>query len=107
MMKLGHRRDVTDNDRLILSRARENLSSGFPTRSDTNRTVQPHIKARGSKFRTWEVARDCSVYEAKTKAPITAQPNLSFVFAYAKNKNNRFSNDAAHFIQRSFEDQSK
>ena len=26
-------------------------SSGFPTRSDTNRAVQPHEMARGLKFR--------------------------------------------------------
>ena len=33
----------------------ENRSSGFPTRSDTNRAVQPQKMARGSKFRIQEV----------------------------------------------------
>ena len=31
----------------------ENLSSGFPTRSDTNRAVQPQKMARGLKFRIY------------------------------------------------------
>ena len=31
------------------------LSSGFPTRSDTNRAVQPQKMARGLKFRFKEV----------------------------------------------------
>ena len=29
------------------------MSSGFLTRSDTNRAVQPHMIARGLKFRMW------------------------------------------------------
>ena len=33
------------------SRIRENRSSGFPTRSDTNRAVQLHKMAGGLKFR--------------------------------------------------------
>ena len=33
------------------SRIRENLSSGLPTRSDTNQAVQPQRMARGLKFR--------------------------------------------------------
>ena len=31
-----------------------NRSSGFPTRSDTNRAVQPQKMARGLKFRIYE-----------------------------------------------------
>ena len=34
---------------------RENLSSGFPTRSDTNQAVQSQQMARGLKFRILEV----------------------------------------------------
>ena len=33
----------------------ENLSSGFPTRSDTNRAVQPQKMARGLEFPILEV----------------------------------------------------
>ena len=33
----------------------ENRSSGFPTRSDTNRAVQPQKMARGLKFCIYEV----------------------------------------------------
>ena len=36
---------------VLTSASRENLSSGFPTSSDTNRAVQPHKVARGLKFR--------------------------------------------------------
>ena len=32
----------------------ENLSSGFPTRSDTNQAVQPQKMARGLKFQIQE-----------------------------------------------------
>ena len=35
--------------------SRENLSSRFPTRSDTNRAVQPQNMARGLPFRICEV----------------------------------------------------
>ena len=34
---------------------RENLSSGFPTRSDTNLAVRPQKMARGLKFRIYVV----------------------------------------------------
>ena len=34
----------------ISASSRENRSSGFPTRSDTNRAVQPHKMDRGLKF---------------------------------------------------------
>ena len=39
-----------------------NLSLGFPTRSKTNQVLQPHKKFRKN--------RDCTIYEAKTKALI-------------------------------------
>ena len=56
------------------------MSSGFPTRSDTNRAVQPQKMARGLKFRIKEVED-------------VAKPIFTFVFAYAKF---RFSHDTAH-----------
>ena len=63
---------------------------GFPTRSDTNRAVQPQKLAKGWKFR---------IYVAKTKelisCAVTAQLICVFVFAYAKS---RFSHDTAHCI---------
>ena len=37
--------------RLICNSSRETLSSGFPTRSDTNRAVKPQKIVRGFKFR--------------------------------------------------------
>ena len=39
----------------IFAGLRENLSSGFPARSDINRTVRPQEMARGLKFRIFEV----------------------------------------------------
>ena len=35
----------------ICAASRENMSSGFPTKSDTNRAAQPQEMARGLKFR--------------------------------------------------------
>ena len=40
---------------IIRAASRENLFSGFPTRSATNRGVQPQKMARGLKFRIKEV----------------------------------------------------
>ena len=40
---------------LIEPRCDKNPSSGFPTRFDTNRAVQPQKKARGLEFRLWKV----------------------------------------------------
>ena len=68
------------------------LYSGFPTRSCTNRAVQPEKMAK----------RDCTTYVAKTKAPklrdncaVIAQLICAFVFAYAKI---RFSHKSGSFI---------
>ena len=73
---------------------RENLSSGFPTRYDTKRSVQPQEMARGWKFRIEEL--EGLYYEprrektgffayAKTKSQIsfavTAKLISAFVFA--------------------------
>ena len=47
----------------------ENLSLEFPTRSDTNRAVQPQKMTRGMKFRNEEVeGLHYLFYVAKTKA---------------------------------------
>ena len=63
------------------------LSSGFSTRSDTNRAVQPHKMVRGLKLGLRRFS-DCTIYVVKTKAMIswavTAQLICAFVFAYAK-----------------------
>ena len=39
----------------LYAASQENRSSGFPTRSDTNRAVQPQKMARGLKFRIKKV----------------------------------------------------
>ena len=75
----------------------ENRSSGFPTRSDTNRAARSLKMARGLKFRIKVVdSRDCTIRMAKTKELISfvVTPKLIciFVFAYAKS---RFSHNEA------------
>ena len=73
-----------------------NRTSGFPTRSDTNRAVQLQKMARGWTFRIKKVG-DYIIYVVKTKAlisfAVTAKLICLFVFAYAKS---RFSHDEAH-----------
>ena len=49
---------------------KENLSSGFPTKSDTNRALQPLKMARGLKFQIQE--EGFTIYVAKTKALISS-----------------------------------
>ena len=41
-------------ERILRVASRENLPSGFPTRSDTNHAVQPQKMARGLKFLIYE-----------------------------------------------------
>ena len=64
---------------------RENRSSGFPTRSDTNRPVQSQKQARSLTFRK----RNCTVRVAKTKAlisfAVTAKLICGFCFCAGKN----------------------
>ena len=62
-----------------------NLSSGFLTRFDTNRAVQPQKNVGFRKV------KDCTIYGAKTK-----QLTCAFLFTYAKSW---FSFGAAHFIK--------
>ena len=79
---------------VILATSGENLSSGFPTRSDTNLTVHPQKMIRGLKFRILKL-RDCTIYVTKTKALISFMVR-AFVSAYAKS---RFSHDAANITE--------
>ena len=85
---------------IIRAATRENRSSGFPTRSDTNRPVQSQKQARSLKFldlRRREIHTLSTICVAKTKAlisfAVTAKLICAFVFALAKI---RFSHDAAH-----------
>ena len=75
-----------------------NRSSGFPTRSDTNRAVQSQRMAIKCNF-AFRKQRNCTSYVAKTKAlisfAVTAKLICVFVFAYAKCK---FSHDEDHFM---------
>ena len=74
--------------RFILASSRENLSSGFLTRSDTNWTVKSQKVTSGFKFQIYEVEGYYSIYVAQTKVlfscPVTAKLICVFVFAYAK-----------------------
>ena len=45
----------THKNELILAASRENLSSGFSTRSDTNRAAEPQGIDIGLKFRVYDV----------------------------------------------------
>ena len=75
-----------------------NRSSGFPTRSDTNRAVQPQKMARGLKFRTLEVEGLYYLYSQNKGADQLAgyhEADLRLLFAYAKI---RFSHDVAHLL---------
>ena len=67
---------------------KENLSSGFPTRSDTNRAIQPHKMTRGLKFQIKQVDGVYYLCIENKGADL-----LCCVFAYAKS---RFYQDAAH-----------
>ena len=40
----------------------KHLSSGFPTRSDTNRALRPHKMARGIEIPDLERRWDCTIY---------------------------------------------
>ena len=63
------------------------MSSGLPTRSDTNQAVQQKKMARGWKFRIWEVEGLYSLWK-ETKAliscVITTQLICAFVFCICK-----------------------
>ena len=82
---------------LYLSRdARKNLSSGFSTRSDTNRAVQLQKQARSLKSRIWEEEKlyfPCSENKDADQLAVTAKLICAFVFTYA---DCWFSHGAAH-----------
>ena len=63
----------------------------FPTRSDTNRAVQPQKMVRGVKFRRINVEKT----KVLISCVVTLQLICPFVFAYAES---RFSHDAAHLM---------
>ena len=73
----------------------------FPTRSDTNRPVQPQKQARTEALNYgFKKKRKCTIRVAKTKAlisfAVTAELICAFVFAYA---DCWFSNGAAHLMK--------
>ena len=82
---------------MVCAASKENLSLGFPTRSETNRAVQQQSKARDMKFRIWKVDGFYYVAETKTliSCAVTAQLICAFISAYAKS---RLSHDAALMV---------
>ena len=70
----------------------------FPTRSDTNRAVQPQKMARGLKFRFKKVEglyHLCNINKGADQLPVIAKLICVFVFAYAKRW---FSHDVAQLL---------
>ena len=62
-----------------------NLSSGFPTRSDTNQAVQTQKMARGLKFRIKKVKgfhNLCRENKGANCCAVTAHLICAFVFTY-------------------------
>ena len=61
---------------------------GFSTLYDTNMAVESQKMVRGLKFFGFAKKKDCTIYVARTKPPIscmvTVQLICAFVFAYAK-----------------------
>ena len=73
----------------------ETLSLGFPTRSDTNRAVQPQRMATGWKFPIYVVEGLyylCSENKGAVSFMVTTKLICAFDFAYAEE---RFSHDTA------------
>ena len=85
-----------------LSLVQENLSLGFPTRSDTKQAVQPQnrswLDTCNLRFKKWMDCTTC-IHVAKTNAQISFAASVQLICAlvlvYPKIK---FSHDAAHFI---------
>ena len=75
------------------------LSLGFPTRFDTNQTVQPQKMATAQKLRIYEEEGlyylCCENKGADQLRSSSAQLICAFIFAYAKS---RFSHDSAHIV---------
>ena len=70
----------TELFRIMKAASHRNLSSGFPTRSGTNRSVRPQKMVRGLEFRILEV-EDRNIYVAKTKAPISCNVTAQLICA--------------------------
>ena len=76
----------------------KNLSLRLPTRSDTNRAVQPQDMPRGLKFQIQEVEGLyylCSEKKGADQLRGYRAADLRFLFAYAKSW---FSHGAAHIL---------
>ena len=74
------------------------LVLGFPTRSDTNRDVQPHNMARGLKFQILD-----TICVAKTKALISCGVNAQLICLIVfANANSFFSHNTAHKVLHDF-----
>ena len=74
--------------------SRKNLSCVFPTRSDTNRAVQPQKRVGGLKFRIKEVE---GLYYlcSKNKGADQLRGHLRLCFSHLCINFERFSHDAA------------
>ena len=71
----------------ILASLRENLSSGFQTRFDTNLEVQQQ-----------KMARDCTIYVAKTKVLISCVVTSKRICDFVFTCKSRLSHDPAHVM---------
>ena len=71
-------------------------SSGFPTRSDTNRAVQSHKMVRGLKFQIKEVEGLYYPYSENKGADQLRGHREAGLRLYFRICKNRFSHDAAH-----------
>ena len=78
--------------------SRQNLSSGFPTRSNTNLAVQSQNMSRGVKFGSKK--REYTFYVAKTKALISCAIYCltQLICAFFVHAKYRFSRDVPHPI---------
>ena len=91
---------LTKQDKGVVSR--ENIFSEFPTRSNTNRAVQPQKMVRDLKFRILEekglyyLFSENKGAESLIICEVTMQLICTFVFAYGKSK---LSHDAAQSFQ--------
>ena len=81
---------------IICAASRENWSSGFSTRSDTNQSVQSQKRARTFKFRIYEeeeVHYLCSENKGADQLHSYCEGDLQLCFRIGKI---RFSQDVAH-----------
>ena len=76
--RVGNPEDRFSHNKAQIMRAlsRENLSLGFPTRSNTNPAVQPQKMGRGLKFQIQGVEKMSYMYVVKTKFYINVKLGL-------------------------------